>query len=171
MQNRDMPDRGTQVFRGIRKFAQGFRNGFEEKPVQDFLIPKDERVQFIGDGKDNVKIGDGKQVFPPGLDPLLFFEKLALGTVPVSAGVVRDDFRPAVLALVHMTTLIRSAAGLDRPHDAKTIYGHGMGVPVTRTVPAEDIRNLELLAVSRVHGDLENGLRRLRCFWMIGQWA
>jgi hypothetical protein len=70
-------------------------------------------------------------------------------------------------ALIHMAALISGAAGFNRPHGAKAIYGHGVGTPVIRTVPAEYIRNLDLSAVSRVHGDLENDLRRLRCFRMI----
>ena len=61
------------------------------------------------------------------------------------------SFRAAVAALVHVAALIRGAAGLDRPHGAKTVRGHGMSAPVHRTVPAEDVRDLKLLAVPRVH--------------------
>jgi len=50
-----------------------------------------------------------------------------------------------------VAALIRGAAGLDRPHGAKTIYGHGMSAPVKRPVPAKDVRNLDLSSASRIH--------------------
>jgi len=112
-----------------------------------------------------MKVRYGKQVFFPGLDPLLFFEELALGAMPVSAGVIRDHFCAAVLALVHVAALTCGATGFNRPHDTQTIQGHGMGVAVIRTVPLEDIRNLDLSAVSRVHGGYR--VRGLQGLWRI----
>ncbi len=100
-----------------------------------------------------MEVHDGEQVFCPVFDPPLFFEELTLGTVSVSAGVVRDQLRPAVPALVHVAALIRSPAGLDRPHGVKPVCGHGMGVPVQRTVLAEDVRDLKLSGFSRAHGE------------------
>ena len=112
-----------------------------------------------------MEVRDGKQIFLPSLYPLLFFKELALGTMPVSAGVVRDHFRSAVLALVHVAALVGGTAGFNRPHGAKTIQGHGMSVPVKRTVPAKDVRDFDLSAISRVHGGCRvcrlRGLRRI----------
>jgi hypothetical protein len=165
VQDADKPDRSSKMFRICSKFCQGFRNSFEQKTVEDFLIPEHKGIELIGESEDHVEVRDGKQIFFPGLYPLLFFKKLALGAVPVSAGVVRDNLVAAVLALINMAALLRGAAGFDRPHGAQTIQGHGMGVPVQRTVLSEDIPNFDLSAISRVHGGCRacnlQGLRRV----------
>jgi hypothetical protein len=70
-----------------------------------------------------------------------------------------------VLALVHVAALVSGATGLDRPHGAKTIQEHGMGVPVIRTVLTEDVRNFDLSAISCVHGGYR--VRRLQGLWRI----
>ena len=164
VQDRDKPDLRPQVFRVFRKFDQGFRNGLEQDAVENFLISEHKGIKVIGDGEDDVKIWYGKQVLFPGLDPLLFLEELALGAVPVSAGVVGDHLGPAVIALIHMAALIGGAAGFNRPHGAETVRGHGMGVAVIRTVLAEDVRNFDLSVILRVHGRYRvrrlQGLRR-----------
>ena len=101
------PISAPRCFAVFREFRQGFRNGLEQDSVEDFLIPEDKGIQQIGDGEDDMEVRYGKQVLSPVFDPLLFFKKLALGAVPVSAGVVRDQFRSAVLALVHVAALSR----------------------------------------------------------------
>ncbi len=151
VQDADKPDLGSQALWVLRKFCQGFRNGLEQDGVEDFLIPEDKRIEQIGDGEDDVEVRYGEQVFSPVFDPPFFFEELALGTVPVSAGVVRDQFRAAVPAFVHVAALVRGATDLDRPHDAQPTRRHGMSAPAPRTVPAEDIRDLKLFAVPHIH--------------------
>ena len=154
VQNRAGSDHRYHVFWDLSEFHQGCRNSLEQKPIEDFLVSENEGIQDIGDGEDDVEVRYGKEVFFPGLDPLLFFEELTLGAVPVSAGVVRDHFCPAVLALIHVAALVGGAAGLDRPHGAQTIQGHGMGVPIISAVLAENIRDLKLPGCSRRHGDV-----------------
>ena len=105
-----------------------------------------------------MEVRDGKNILFSVFDPPLFFEELTLGTVPVSAGVVRDQLRAAVPALVHVTALIRGAAGLDRPHGAKAVRGHRMSASVLWTVPVEDVRDLKLFAVPRVHHKRSRGV-------------
>jgi len=46
------------------------------------------------------------------------FTELALGAVPVSAGVVRNHLVAAVIALIHVAALVGSAAGFNRSHGA-----------------------------------------------------
>jgi hypothetical protein len=55
--------------------------------------------------KTTWKYGMGSRSFPPGLDPPFFLQELTLGTVPVSAGVVRYHLCAAVSALVHVAAL------------------------------------------------------------------
>jgi len=50
-----------------------------------------------------VKVLDGEDLLPPCLDPLLFFQELTLGTVPVPARVVGYREVTALLALVDVS--------------------------------------------------------------------
>jgi hypothetical protein len=118
MQNRDEPDLGSEALSVLRELRQGFRNSLKQDGVEDFLISKDKRVQEVGDGEDDMEVRDRKKILFSIFDPPLFFEELTLGAVPVSAGVVRDELRAAMTALVHVTALLCGAAGLDRPHGA-----------------------------------------------------
>lgn len=92
----------SQMFRVFCEFRQRLRTGFEQDPIEGFLIPEDKRIQLVGEGEDDVEVLYGEQVFFPVLDPLFLLQELALGTVPISAGVVRDHLCPAVLALIHV---------------------------------------------------------------------
>jgi hypothetical protein len=118
VQDADKPDYCSKAFRIRSKFRQGFRNGFEQQSVEDFLIPEDKGIENVGNSEDDVEVRYGKEVFFPGFDPLLFLEELALGAVPVAAGVVRNHLVAAVIALIHVATLVGSAAGFNRSHGA-----------------------------------------------------
>ncbi len=72
VQDRDESDLRAKMLPGFRELGQGFRNRFKQDAVEGFLIPEDEGIQKIGDGEDDVEVRDGKQVFSPSLDPLLF---------------------------------------------------------------------------------------------------
>jgi hypothetical protein len=151
VQDRDKPDLSSQVLWVRGKLGQSLGDGLEQDAVEDFLIPEDKGVQKIGDGEDNVEVQYWKQVLFPRLDPLLFLQKLALWAMPVSAGIVRDHLFAAVIALIHVAALIGGAAGFNRPHGAETVRGHGMSAPVLWTVLAEDVRDFELLQITRIH--------------------
>jgi hypothetical protein len=51
-----------------------------------------------------MEVFDGKKLFPPCLDPLLFLQKLTLGAVPVPARVIRYLDMAALLALVDVSS-------------------------------------------------------------------
>lgn len=78
-------------------------------------------------------------------EPLRAGQTLALGTVPVAAGVVGDVRVGAVLAARDMPAESRGAAALDGRHDLQLREAHlsGVGAAPHRTVAAEDIRNLD----------------------------
>ena len=63
--------------------------------------------------EDQVKVANRQQFPSPGAQPLLPGIGLALRTVPVSAGVVRDGLMPAANALIAMPTECGRAATLD----------------------------------------------------------
>src|SRR5262249_37518012 len=70
---------------------------------------------------------------------------LAGGAMPVTAAAVRDLFRSARLALQNVASQRRSTADLNRRHHATlaAIEVAGIGLAISRTVAAEDIRHLE----------------------------
>jgi hypothetical protein len=68
-----------------------------------------------------MEIGDGEEFLPARLDPLLFLQKLTLGTMPVPAGVIGYLYMAAVLALVDVSPEFRGPADLYGPHGAQLV--------------------------------------------------
>lgn len=62
-----------------------------------------------------MEVMDIQQVFPLPAEPLLFGEGLALGTVAVAAGILRNSLVAAVVAEIHMRAQSRCAAQEDTP--------------------------------------------------------
>ena len=57
-----------------------------------------ETVQGLGDGEDDVIVVDRKEVLEASLDPSSLLHRLALGTVPIPAGVIKDFVVPTPIA-------------------------------------------------------------------------
>ena len=78
-------------------------------------------------------------------EPCLCRCALALRAMPVAAGVVGDRRVRAVLAALDMAAERRRAAALDGRHDLQLAEAHvaGVGLPPSRAVVAEDIRDLQ----------------------------
>src|SRR5262249_34732145 len=104
-------------------------------------------MSAIGPGKVKTtwKIGHGQQFGLAVGQPLLGSNGLALWTVPVAAGVVRDARVCAVLAAFDMTAQRRCSAALDRRHDLELAEAHmaGMGGTPSRPAVAQDVRHLD----------------------------
>src|SRR5436853_7623398 len=77
--------------------------------------------------------------------PVLCRRALALRTVPVAAGIVRDLAVREVLAARDMTAERRRAAVLDRRHHLELAEADmaGIGPAPRRAVAAEDVRDLQ----------------------------
>ncbi len=65
---------------------EGLRAGSEEDVEEEQLVAEHEGVQLLRDREDDVEVGHGQQALLAGLEPLVFLEALALGTVPIPAG-------------------------------------------------------------------------------------
>ena len=89
------------------------------------------------------------------VEPFGARQPLALGAMPVAAGVVGDADVAAIVALLDMPAQRRRPAGLDRAHDAPLDAAEmaGMGLPISVAVAAEDIRHLQ----HRTHGAAQPG--------------
>ena len=77
---------------------QGRACGFEEQAMCDPGVSQEERVQAVRESEDVVEVGNRKQILDPSLDPERLVQALALGAMPVAAGVVEGVLAPAVIA-------------------------------------------------------------------------
>ena len=96
-------------------------------------------------GEDDMEIGHGQEFGLAVGQPLLGRHSLALGAVPVAAGIVADAQVRAVLAAFDMTAQRRRSAALDRRHDLELAeaYMAGMRRTPSRPAAAEDVRHLD----------------------------
>jgi hypothetical protein len=106
-----------------------------------------------------MEILNGEKVFTARLDPSLFLQGLAFGTMPVTAGVIRYLQMAAVVALILMTAKNSGSACLDGAHDPQMVAGQSMGFSIRRAVLTEDVRHLKTARCSHPL----SGLRSLFC--------
>ena len=113
MQNAEEADLGAEVPGIGRDFQQGCGAGFEQELEENLLVLPDQRDQRMRHAEDQVEVAHRQQFLLPGAQPLLAGVGLALRTVAVSAGVVRDGLMPAANALIAMSAECGRAAALD----------------------------------------------------------
>jgi len=106
-----------------------------------------------------VEVGDGQEVRLLGLEPLGRLAALALGTVPVPAGVVGDLQLPAVVTPLDVSTQNPGPALGDGPHDPALCRGGPVALPEGLTVAADDLGDLQPRPLAHPVG--EGGVR----FW------
>jgi hypothetical protein len=139
------PDAGAEVLGVCCDGDQGLGGDFEQQVIDDRPV----LIGNVGDrsrqSKDDMEIGHGQEFGPAVGQPLFGSSGLALGTVPVAAGVVRDAQMGAGLAAFDMPAQGRRSAALDCRHDFQLAEAHMAGVGRTprRSVVAEDVRHLD----------------------------
>ncbi len=72
VKNADTPDLCPEMLRIVCELCKGLGDRTEKKIIQDLAVHGDQRVEFRGEGEDDVEIRDGEEVLPTGLDPFLF---------------------------------------------------------------------------------------------------
>ena len=90
MQNAEEADLGSEVLGVGRNFEHSLSAGAEEQIVEQPWIALTERVQLVGQGKDDVEVRYAEQVLFASREPTVARLRLAFGTVSVAAGVVGD---------------------------------------------------------------------------------
>lgn len=112
----------------------------------------------------------GQQVLSSVLYPPVFSQELALGTVAVSAGVIRYPQMAAAVALIHMAAQGSSSAYLNGMHASQLLTGQIMGYSIVRAVLAQYIRHLDtsgcthrVTAMTPVRLPCPEGLLSERC--------
>ena len=139
------PIAGAEVLGVGRDGDQRLGRGLEQQIVDHGLV----LVGDVGDGRrqrEHHVIVRHRQQFGLALgQPFLRRRALALRAMPVAARVVGDLGVRAVLAARDMSAERRRAAALDRRHHLQLVEAHmaGLGFTPSRTMAAEDIRDLQ----------------------------
>src|ERR1017187_1974908 len=87
--------------------------GAEQEIVSHLLVLESQRGDLVRQGEDDMYVGDWKQFFAAFGQPLVARVGLALGTVPVAAGVERDGLMAASGTAIQVATERGRAAKLD----------------------------------------------------------
>nr|POF04829.1 hypothetical protein CFP56_79053 [Quercus suber] len=138
-------DAGAEVARVGRDRQHGLRRGPEQEVVDRGLVGEGDVGHRGRHREHDVEIADGQQVRLARRQPLARGRALALGAVPVAAGVVGDAGVAAALAGLDVAAESRGAAGLDGRHHLELAEADvaGIGGAPSRTVLAEDVRDLQ----------------------------
>jgi hypothetical protein len=145
VEHRDQPDLGAEVLGIGSDDAQRLGCGSEQDGVDHgFVLECD-----LGDrhryGDDNMEVRHRQQIGLAVGQPRGPGQPLALRAMPVAAGIIRDADLAAAVALFGMPAQGCRAAGFDRTHDTALAAPQmaGMGIAVSGTVAAQDIRHLQ----------------------------
>src|ERR1039457_596630 len=103
MEHAEESDVGTEVLGIASQFEHRCGAGAVKQIVEQPLVLEDKGGQFVRQSEDDVEVRHGQQFSRASSQPLGARVRLALGTVPVAAGVERDGLMAAVDALIAMT--------------------------------------------------------------------
>ena len=95
VQNAEEADLGSEVLGVGRNFKHGLSAGAEKQIVEQPWVALTERVQLVGQGKDDVEVGHDEQILFAPCEPALASLSLALGTVAVATGVIGNGLMVA----------------------------------------------------------------------------
>lgn len=146
MQHRGDADVGSQVFWIGRNRGQRLGRRRKQQAVDLGLVLIGDGADLGRQGEDNVEVGNRQQLGLARFQPRLRRPPLALGTVPIAAGVISDARVRTVLAALDMPAERRGATDLDRRHDAPLGKAEMrlVGGPPGSAEAVEDIRHLQL---------------------------
>ena len=123
-------------------------------------MPEEERVQAVRKGEDLVEVGDGEQVTSLGLYPKRLVQALALGAVPVAAGVVDRILAPAVIAALQVSSQGCGATRRQRRDDPGLLVAE---VRQFARVLFEDLAQFRTLCARAPRLAVRHELRGCRC--------
>jgi hypothetical protein len=103
----------TQVFGAGRDLQQGLRAGSEQQVVEQTRVVQGQHIEFMGHSEQNMEVAGGQEFSLAGRQPTLARLSLALGAMPISARVVRDDLMSAAQARIPVATQCCGAAALN----------------------------------------------------------
>src|ERR1700687_2271731 len=159
MEHGEETDGCPEMFRIAGYRQQGFGAGAEKDAVDQRLVLQ----RHLGNGfrqrEYDVEIFDGQQFELPAFDPCGARQRLALGTMAVTAGVIAVASVGAVAAFFEVAAQSGRTADLDGAHHPQMIARQGMRLPVVRAV------------LSKNGGQLQSGPRHGNLSAWGGGWS
>jgi hypothetical protein len=145
VQHRGEADSGTEVFGIGGDGDERLGRGLEQDVIDDRLVLVSDIADRGRQREDHVVVGHGQQLGLAIGEPLLRRRALALGAMPIAAGVVSNARVRTILAALDMPAESRRAAALDGRHHLQLAEAHmaDVGAAPCRSVIAEDIRDLQ----------------------------
>jgi len=153
MENSQEPDGGPEVAGVGRHLQQCPGRSLEQEPIDHLRVLEGHGGQELGQGEHDVEVGDGQEVRLLGLEPLGRLTALALGTVPVPAGVVGDLPLAAVVTLLDVAPQSAGPALDHGPQDPALSRGRRVALPVRLTVAANDLGDLQPRSLAHLLGE------------------
>lgn len=122
---------------------EGFVRGLKQRGVAPSLIGSGEGVKVVGQGEYGMEVGHRKKLLCPSFDPSLLVEVLALGAMPIAAGVVDTQIAFAGIAAKEMATEDGSSAQFNSAHGGALLRRDRPASAVKFPVVAENVRDFE----------------------------
>ena len=87
----------------LAKLQQRFTDGFKQKTQANLFVGQDQPVKFMGQGKHQMEVPHRQKLRGLFLQPPGFGQRLAFGTVAVTAGVISRALKAARIAAIQMS--------------------------------------------------------------------
>ena len=99
VQHHQHPDPRSQVLGVGGHLQKGFLGAVKEQPIQELTVAQCQRAELVGQGEDDVEVGNGQEVGLTFGQPGRPLASTALGTASVAAGMIVVPYLAAVIAL------------------------------------------------------------------------
>ena len=151
VEDSEAADLRTQVLGIAGDLLEGLGRGSEQDAVDHLLVLERERRELVWDAEDEMEIRHRQEFLASVLDPLSTSQLLALGTMPVPAGVVSDLEMLACVTALDVTTAGRGAARRKVMEDLAFCAGDATvssGTEISLVTP-HDVGHLQVGATHR----------------------
>src|SRR5579872_3638445 len=115
VKNADHTDFRTEVFGIARYFQQCLCTGSEQQVVKHSWVVQREHIEFVRHGEYYMKVAGGEKLALAICEPMFARLRLALRTMPVAAGVIRDGLVTALRTGIDVAAQRSCAAALNGP--------------------------------------------------------
>ena len=102
VQHHEHADPRSQVLGVGRHFQESLLGAVEEQPIQELAVAQGQRAELVGQGEDNVEVGNRQEVGLTFGQPGRPLAPTALRTASVAAGMIVVPYLAAVIALGDM---------------------------------------------------------------------
>ena len=110
VQDAGEPNLSAEPFRIRGNLQHGGGTGAEQQAIEKSWVVQAEPIQFVRHSKDNVEVWNFEKIFFAGVYPALTRLRLALGAMPIPAGIIGNGLVIALRAAVDVPAERRGAA-------------------------------------------------------------